>query len=301
MSIYEEVVKTPKRYENDYGCYTWYEADFKNLNQLELFLKENPRVNTIFEGEQASLVPADEFHGESLNNAIEYLTNGEYKKNYEQFLILKNEIRKALEISTPRRKTVKSYVGKRVHMPNYVANKPKSMLRLESAEKKRFITINFNLSYNGETTQRQIHARGILTLNLIKLLEQNNYVVKLNAFELSKCEDEFVNIKLNLKRQNQVLDERSCFFPFCAKEFLRRDCFRILESMPVENYKWHRGYGSSVEGTELKEILNLPNSDIIITSPDSMGIYGHDFYADADRFFENINLSKDIKVKKLKR
>ena len=296
MTIYDQTIKEP--YEKD--GYTWYEADFRNLSQMQLFLKENPDVNTRVFPNQESMSDDYGFHGESLDQAIEYLITG-YTKDYDKFLSLRKDISQALDIKVPRRKHIKSQVGNRVHMANFVANKPKCMLRLEPQKSAKFANIHFNLSYPAHAYQRQITNRGILTLNLIKVLEMNGYQINLDAFSLAKAGDEIIYVKVNLKNPGEILDEKKCYFPFCAREFPRRNIFRIRESMDVHNRGWGDGYGQSQEADAIRELLHIPENDIIISSPRYMGIHGDDIYEDTNNFFENLNLDESIKVKKITR
>lgn len=296
MSVYESTVKEP--YER-HG-YTWYEADFHDLSQMQLFLLEDPPIHSEIFTEVASINGGNKFHGVPLEQAVSYLISG-YSDNYDQFLSLRQELSRALEIKIPRRRYIKSQVGSRVHMANFVANKPKYMLRLEPAPIAKIANIHFNLSYPQGEDAVQIRHRGILTLNLIKLMEMNGYHVRLNAFSLAKEDDEIIYVKVNLKSPGEILNERKCFFPFCAREFPRRLIFRIRESMPVQNEYWGYSYGSSQEANSIQELLDLPKEDIIISSPSYMGVYGGDIYDDANRFFERLNLDDSIKVKKLQK
>ena len=278
--------------------YIWYEANFQSLSQLQLFLKKNPKINTKVFSSQSSKSNDCQFHGEPLKKAIEYLLSN-YNEDYEKFLSLKNEITNALDIKVPRRKYIKSQVGSRVHMANFVANKPKYMLRLEPQKTAKFITIYFNSAYPCYNSEEQIKTRGILTLNLIKILEMNHYHVNLNTFSIAKENKEMVYIKINLKNPEEILDEKKCYFPFCAREFERRCIFRVQESLAVKEDGWGYGYGECLDTKEIKELLDLKEKDIIISNPTELGISGYNIYQDTDNFFSKIHLDESIKVKKL--
>ena len=71
--------------------------------------------------------------------------------------------------------------------------------------------------------------------------------------------------------------------------------------MNVRNPDWSMGYGRSVETDEMRDVLSIPKTDIVVSHPSSMGVHGRDIYDDANNFFQQLNLDKEIKVKQLKR
>ena len=87
-----------------------------------------------------------------------------------------------------------------------------------------------------------------------------SWLLNFKAFELSLCGDEMINISVDLKKPSDLfLNMEKCYFPIKAKEFLRRILFRVLESMPVENYSWSGGYGRAAELREMKKFFGTKN------------------------------------------
>ncbi len=276
------------------GNLSVFRADFKSLSQLHLFLNSNPEVNTNIFYNQKSIKAPVEFAGEELPVAIEYCLGG-YEKDFSMFVRLKKDLDRVTVRHVRSRKTIPSMVGFRPNVPAFVAGAPKTMYRMERVKEKKFITIYFNLAYSNNTTEEQVRNRGILTLNLIKILENNDYGVSLKVFETSMVGNEVFVTTIGISRPGQLLDVKKCYYPLCGREFLRRITSRIKESMPFKE-NWHMGYGSLLSDKETRLIMNIPRDGIMINSPDIMGIKGQDIYEDADNFLAKLNLDKSIVV-----
>lgn len=273
---------------------TIYKMNFKSLSQLHLFLKSDPTVNTnIFYSQKSKVSPA-KFAGEPLDVAIDYCVGG-YEKDFELFVKLKKDIDRVNVRHVQVRKTHPSVVGSRPNVPAFVAGAPKSMYRMDRVKEKRFITIYMNLAYTGNTTEGQIRNRGILTLNLIKLLENNDYIVNLKVFEACMVGSEVFAASIGLKQPGELLNAKKCYYPLCSKEFLRRVLSRLKESMPFRE-KWHMSYGQLLNHAHVRTIMEIPKDAIIINAPDEMGIRGIDIYEDADAFWKRLHLSEEIVV-----
>ncbi len=276
--------------------YSIYRMDFHSLTELELFLEHEPAVNHSIFPTQKSIVMPEEFAGEPLENAIRYCHGG-YGNGFDLFLKAKKDLEYANIRYESFRRSIPSVVGSRPHVPNFVAGTPKTMYRLDRVKEVKFIDLYINLVYSGSTTQEQIINRGILTLNLISLFEQQKIAVNLYAFEASYLESEIFIADIKLKKPGQPLNTGKCYYPLCGKEFIRRLLARVKESMPF-NQNWGRGYGSVLPYDLLKKCIKINDDTILIRSPLEMGLKGKNIYEDADIFFEQLNLSKKIQLPK---
>lgn len=271
-----------------------YRASFKSLSQLHLFLSGNPTVNTNIFYTQKSVNSSTKFAGEPLEVAIDYCVGG-YEKDFSMFVKLKKDIDRVNIRHVHTRRVRPSVVGSRPNVPAYVAGAPKSMYRMDRVKEKKFVTIYINLAYANDTTEDQVRNRGILTLNLIKLLENNDYGVNLKVFETCMVGNEVFAASIGISKPGELLNAKKCYYPLCGKEFLRRVLCRVKESMPFKE-NWHMSYGQLLNPSQSRIIMGIPEDAIVITSPDAMGIEGNDIYEDADRFLAKLNLSKEIVV-----
>lgn len=286
----------PYKLTADKKTYTVYRMDFHSLTELEMYLDGSPAVNREIFPMLKSVEMPESFAGEPLAQAISYCHGG-YENGFEMFMKIKKELESANVKYEYYRRSVPSVVGSRPHVPNFVAGTPKTMYRLDRVKEKKFVDLYINLVYSGVTTQEQIVNRGILTLNLINLYEQNNIAVNLYAFEASYVGSEIFVANIMLKKPGQSLNIGKCYYPLCGREFIRRLLVRVKESMPfTEN--WGRGYGSVLPETLLKQCMNIRDNTLLIRSPIEMGIKGKDIYADADAFFRCLQLSDEICVPK---
>ncbi len=284
----------PNLHIENRGNINIFRANFKSLSQLHLFLAANPTVNTNIFYTQKSINSSSKFAGEPLETAIQYCVGG-YEKDFSMFVKLKKDIDRVNIRHVQTRKVRPSVVGSRPNVPAYVAGAPKSMYRMDRVKEKKFITIYINLAYANDTTEDQIRNRGILTLNLIKILENNDYGVNLKVYETCMVGNEVFAATIGISKPGELLNVKKCYYPLCGKEFLRRVMCRIKESMPFKE-NWHMSYGQLLSDKHSRIIMDIPENAIVINSPSEMGIEGKDIYQDADRFLEKLNLSKEIVV-----
>ena len=119
--------------------------------------------------------------------------------------------------------------------------------------------------------------------------------------ESSVCSDEIVNIEILLKKPTDaMLDLKKCYFPIAGPEFLRRILFRVLESMPVKN-NWNYGYGRALEEEEFRKFFELKDSDLVVSTPNEIGICGDNMYSDTARLIDNLDLNQEFDVEKIKK
>lgn len=274
--------------------YRLYRADFNSLTELEVYLAGDPRVNAQIFPVQKSIDMPEEFAGVPLEQAIEYCHCG-YQNGFPMFLKMKKELERVNLKAVSFRRSVPAVVGSRPHVPNFLAGTPKTMFRLERAKEKKFTDVYINLAYSGDTTEEQIRNRGILVLNMISLLEQNDIAVNLYAFEASFLDSEIFIADIRLKRPGESINVGKCYYPLCGKEFIRRLIVRVKESMPFCE-RWGVGYGKVLPENMVRKCLRIDDSRILIGSPAELGIKGDSLYEDAGSFFSKLDLLDEIKL-----
>ncbi len=271
-----------------------YSMFFESMGDLESFLTSNPPINTKSFYNQMSEMADEKFAGPSLQQSIAFCIGG-YDEGYEMFMKLSNQLEAINRQTFHQRKTITSFVGGRPNVPAYIAGAPKTMYRMERIAEKKLVRVFMNISYSKSTTEEQIRNRGILTLNLIRVLEQNDYLVDFRVFEGCYEYDEYFVCETVLKKPGHKLDAVRCYYPMCGKSFLRRIMSRIKESMPFE-YSWGMTYGKVADERLSKQLMDMGDDSIYIGTPQSMGINGEDIYKDADAFLQRIGLKDKIKV-----
>lgn len=282
--------------------YKWYHWNFQSLNQLYYYLKSNPPINKKIFNLKVGFIDWVESDSSLVNDitydeALNYLMGG-FHINYDRFLQIKKDL--ILQTSEYQEKYIykKAAVGSHIHIANYVAGAPYCMIKREMQHDTNFITICFNLSLPSSIEQKQVFNQGCLTLNLIQLLEKSGYRVKLNLIDLAynSSVNELVYTKFNVKKHNELLNIQKCFFPFTSIAFQRYICFQLMKLTPVTDLSW-QNFGVLISRESMKKLLRLKPNDILISSPNDMGIKGDNIMDDAQNFLKAINLDDFVKIK----
>ncbi len=273
---------------------TEYKMYFRSIGEVQSFLLSDPDINSDIFYEQKSKTASEDFAGAPLEQAINYCIGG-YSENYDQFLALSKQLEQVNKKSVKVRKTTTSFVGQRPNVPAFIAGAPKNMYRLERTEEKKLKRIWMKVTYEASTTEQQIRNRGIIALNLIKLLEMNNYMVDFRLFEVCSVESEVFRCEVGLKRPGELLFPRLCYYPMCGKAFVRRVLCRIKESMPFK-CGWGLSYGVVLNEQYTRMIMDIQDGDIYIGSPSEMNIRGENIYEDADAFLNKIGIGEKIVI-----
>ena len=273
---------------------TEYKMYFDSMGEVQRFLLGNPDINSEIFYEQKSKTASVDFAGAPLSEAINYCIGG-YGENYDQFLSLAKQLEHINKKKVKVRKTVTSFVGQRPNVPAYIAGAPKNMYRLERTEEKKLKKIWMKVTYESSTTEEQIRNRGIIALNLINLLEINNYMVDFRLFEVCSVDSELFKCEIALKKPGQMLFPRLCYYPMCGKSFVRRVLCRIKESMPFK-CGWGLSYGVVLSEQITRNVMDFQDGDIYIGSPSEMNIMGGNIYADADAFLKKIDIGDKIVI-----
>ncbi len=276
-----------------------YRVHFKSLNALEMYLRSKPAVNEKVFKSQKSIYMPENFAGEPLEAALDYCHGG-YMKDLDMFMKLKKEIDSVNLKYSNNRKTVTAVVGSRPNVPAYIAGAPKTMYRMERVKEKKFVDIYMNIAFSGHTTEEQVRNRGILTLNLVNVLESHDIGVNLHVFEACYVEKEVLITEVVLKKPGELLNISKCYFPMCSKEFLRRVLLRVKESVPFVGLNWGISYGAVLDENRTRQYVGAGKNQIMILSPQAMGINGKSIYDDADAFISKLDLGDEISFPKYK-
>ena len=253
-----------------HGKLTIYKMRFRSLSDVERYLSSDPPVNHTVFYMQKSIEASKAFAGESLDRAIRYCLGG-YENNFATFMQIKKELDQYNLRANHNRKTVHSVVGSRPNVPAFIAGAPKQIISL-----------------------------GILTLNLISLLEEQGIYVDFKAFQCCYVDDEAFYVEIDLKRPEERINVQKCYYPMCGKEFLRRVLVRIMESVPFRR-NWYLSYGLVMNEAQKRSLLNIPEDKIMILSPRDMGIEGDNIYEDAEAFLSRIHLKEKFRFPSYRR
>lgn len=286
------------KYKNSEECLV-YKYNFSNLADLYDYLVSDPYINTSIFTRLSSEQNDSDFAGDPLPVAIDYLKSG-YDIDFEKFDIATKDIRKNGFEDINSRKLERSLHGGMYLSPLVAAGVPDCMIRYTQDFDPKHITVYFQLAYSGFTSREQIFNRGVATINLIQSLEDKGYIVDLKVFELSFCYDEWIDVEVDLKATDELLNISKCYYPFVSKEFLRRLLFRVLETTPVKNRNWGYGYGRTATLDEIRSFYKLKSRDLVITAPTEIGIEGDNIYEDIITLFNYLNLDNEFDLSKMK-
>lgn len=128
-------------------------------------------------------------------------------------------------------------------VPNYLRGVPNNMIqaRKEQAPGK-IINLIYNISTPCNTTPATIIERGAKVATLVNSLELAGIRVALWAAEKSYSDGQLVSLYVCIKRAAAPLNKLQIAYPLINPSFLRRHCFRWLETIPAEIERF-TGYG----------------------------------------------------------
>lgn len=295
------------KYKNEDGS-TIFRYHFPSLVDFVEYLRTAPTNRETFYTLYSEEVdkPGKHFRGEPFQDTLDHLIYG-YNKQYEEFCEKCNmdsiEIDQLIDYSRVRPK--RGFAGSRVDINAYVNGLDKCMLRPTRTAPRKFININYDLSYRASAKESAIVNRGMSCLLLINALEQNNYSVDLNSFVLLQQvindetkEREIVYGTINLKDINSTLNEAKCIGPFMRIEFIRRCVHRLVETTPVHP-SWQISHGYVIKSTdEIKKIIGAGEGDLLFEEPEKMQIEGEDLTDDFEAVIRHLNLEDVVRLRK---
>ena len=279
--------------------YTVYPFQFKGLYDLYNYLKSDPEINKyVFKGHLASIGNSYSFAGKSYNEAVDDLI-GDIDPGYEEFLRIEKKLNSGKGL-VHKYEQIKSVAGGHVNVPLYTAGSPLIYEASRIVSKPKFININITLSYYYGTSKSQVFNRAVIITNIIKALEREGYTVNVNAFELNDEGNELFKMLFDIKNYGGKISYPALYKSLCNVEFLRRICFRILETSDVKN-SWKFGYGHTCDRDFARKVLKLNKGDLFFSEPREIGIYGDDIGKDFDAAIKYLKLGNIIDTEKEKR
>lgn len=141
-------------------------------------------------------------------------------------------------------KNVLSVQGYQPVVPLFLNDIPNCMIsRQMKPVKKKVITLNKDISYNGMVKIEQIVEQSIKTLTIIKKMENQNYRCNLNIILGVHGMTKTYIVKVRIKSANERLNINKLSFPLVHPSMLRRLFFRFIEVHPGIPSDFYHGYG----------------------------------------------------------
>ena len=298
-----------------FGPLLVYHLSFPSLRELcEYSDEELPAVKEVMAdsgGERAKLAPAN-----GTKSGPVPARQGEPDDGFGKFMQLAGSLEMINRRGVHANVAEPSFVGSRPNVPAYVAGAPKNMYRMARPREKKVVQVFLNLTYSENTTEAQVRNRGILALNLIRILESNDYIVDFRAFEAAVESKAIYLCGVTLKKPGEKLNPGRLYYPLCGYPLLRRTLAQFAESRPQVDPE---AAGRKVSGEELQELLFLnrhwkifvgrelteesaaprgrkAKQRLFLGTPQSLGIQGDNIFRDADSFLRSLKLDGMITV-----
>lgn len=229
-----------------------YVREFSSLNDFETYITNTPLNDTFRWAKLASVSGSEEFTGtHSYEQAVEMFKNGWQSKAEEltkKLKVIQNQV-----IDAQVQKVLFDVVGFQASVPRYLQGIPTNMVNKKLVPiKQKIVTINKDISYNCGVTTEQIVEASIQTLQLVKRIEAQGIRVNLNLIWGVKASGSNEVVKIRLKSANERVNISKLAFPLVHPSMLRRLCFRYLEVAPTITHGYLYGYGSPLDGSQLK-------------------------------------------------
>ena len=229
-----------------------YVREFSSLNDFETYITNTPLNDTFRWTKLASVSGSEEFTGtDSYEQAVEMFKNGWQSKAEEltkKLKVIQNQV-----IDAQVQKVIFDIVGFQASVPRYLQGIPTNMVNKKLVPiKQKIVTINKDISYNCGVTTEQIVEASIQTLQLVKRIEAQGIRVNLNLIWGVKASGSNEIVKIRLKSANERVNISKLAFPLVHPSMLRRLCFRYLEVAPTITHGYLYGYGSPLDGSQLK-------------------------------------------------
>jgi len=247
--------------------------DFQSVQAMLRYIENGSFNDNFFH--RASEIGDYEFSlTESYNEAHDLCKRGALPDEIEKANEMIDELKQTKIYTIPKRYS--NFVGFAPNVPAYLQGNPKNMYDIRK-EKRKKIDVYYGAESSGRTSTDDIYLKGITTMGLIKLLEENGFNVNLKFFAALENGKQRFLTRLLLKEEKERLDIASSFVPMCHPAFSRRIVPRLLEITPDADQMWQKSYGLTCSEYTSRYLLDAKENDILIND-----------LASAKEWFKNI-------------
>ena len=249
--------------------------DFANLEELLNYIETTKPEYSYWGHNLSSRNNNYNFNeSHSLEEAIKLCRLGDMGKYVDVFAGQTQLGFNCQNIDNKRKGTLKQY-GYRPNIARSRVGHPMQMYHIERDNSRKFINIFFNCNIQGNIPRQIIFNRGMIVLDLIKLLELLNYRVNLNFFDLSYDGNEWCLSYI-------------FFFPMSHPAFSRRILLAVKETVVFDSPNWVFSYGIIPDVEKIKKFLDIGDNDIVISG--NLNMSGN-LIDDVQTFIDEINLT----------
>lgn len=170
-------------------------------------------------------------------------------------------------IKTPKRTIAQmpinrtSVVGRRVHIPNFVAGLPNCMIKQKHIDyKQRVITIVVSGVVAGSWSPQLLAEVNAKVVTAIQAIEKGGIYVNLYMLYAYAYRTESVGALIKIKDSGHPLEIAKMAYAMVNPAMMRRHSFRFLETRKELTFSgWAGGYGHVTDTDEGKELLKESN------------------------------------------
>ena len=236
---------------------TLYMEEFNSISELVNTINSrnyNPKITS-----RDSIEKEKSFSGtKSYKEAEDLLLHGWTEESEKLNNLLK------LKVSNVKQtKTTYDVAGFQCSVPRYLQGIPTSMINQKIVTKKqKNIIITKFVAYSGYVKKETIENESVKVLQLVNSLEKQGYRVTLNVLLGSYKKDTALAMKVRIKNSSERLNLSKVSFPLVHPSFLRRICFKWIETNEHATKSFNHGYGVplGIEGFK-KFATNSKNSN----------------------------------------
>lgn len=130
-----------------------------------------------------------------------------------------------------RQQSFNDVVGHSVHVPNYLAGVPMTMInsRRVAIRNSKVLNIIYNSTFACGVQPHEVVEVGVKILTYIKNLESSGYRVNLYVMKCAKSSKEKLSAIIRIKDSEQYLNITKTAYPMINPEFSRKHFFRMIE------------------------------------------------------------------------
>ena len=225
---------------------------FNSINEFVQYISSTPE-NKVFTNEVlASKTGSKDFTGTvSIQEAYDLLRNGwddVSEKLYQKLKVEENSAAYAKQ----SRNVVRVCGGSPV-VPLYLNGIPNNMYSRQNVMlKKKVITLNKSIEYNGGVHSTEILDESLKALSIVKKLESQGYRCNINVIFGCFTYDKTIVAKIKVKSASEKLNISKLAFPLANPSMLRRLSFRFTEVYPGTVISMVGGYGKALRSGQIR-------------------------------------------------